>query len=70
MKNLGEHLLQAHANNDRSALITLYTKAADQARDVNTYCFFLTHAYVFALEAGAQTVTDLHRRLKHYGREY
>ena len=32
--------------------------------------FFLTHAYVFALEAGAETATDLHRRLKHYGREY
>jgi hypothetical protein len=70
MKNLDERLFQAHADNDRSALITLYTEAADQACDVNTHCFFLTHAYVFALEAGAETATDLHRRLKHYGREY
>ena len=67
MKNLDERLLQAHADNDSSAL---YTEAADQACDVNTHCFFLTHAYVFALEAGAETATDLHRRLKHYGREY
>jgi hypothetical protein len=31
--------------------------------------FFLTHAYVVALEAGAETITDLHHRLNHYGRE-
>ena len=65
-------LLRAHAAGDREALVRLYTEAADAAEaagDVDRACFFLTHAYVFALEAGHERASDLHGRLKARGRE-
>jgi choline monooxygenase len=45
-------LLDAHARGDRAALIALYADAADAAMDPTARAFYLTHAYVFALEAG------------------
>lgn len=65
-------LLAAHADEDRAALVTLYTQAADMAGaagDHDAMCFFLTHAYVYALETGAPVADDLHARLKGEGRE-
>jgi len=65
-------LLDAHAAGDSEQLIALYTVAADQAEasdDVEATCFFLTHAYVFALEAGSPKADTLHLRLKAYGRD-
>lgn len=62
-------LIAAHEKGDGPALVRLYTEAADQANDVDAECFFLTHAYVFALEAGAPEAVDLHARLKAHGRE-
>ena len=69
MSDLNAQLLAAHDAQDSAALIALYTDAADGAGDVDTACFFLTHAYVFALEQGDSRATPLRARLIHHGRE-
>lgn len=68
MTPLQDRLLAAHARNDRLTLVTLYTQAADTAPDVDTACFFLTHAYIYALEAGNPVADQLCARLKVFGR--
>jgi len=65
---LHDKLLAAHARDDRAALITLYTQAADAAGDSDAMCFFLTHAYIFALELGDPAADGLHDRLRAHGR--
>ncbi|HSG55812.1 MAG TPA: hypothetical protein VLA45_10165 [Paracoccaceae bacterium] len=60
--------MAAHARDDRAALVALYTDAADQAADTDAACFFLTHAYVFALEQGDPASDTLFHRLKAHGR--
>ena len=65
-------LLAAHASGDHATLIRLYTEQAntEEARgDIDAACFYLTHAYVFALHAGADDAHDLNRRLVAFGRE-
>ena len=69
MKDLDAQMIAAHDAQDQQALIRLYTLAADQANDLTAACFYLTHAYVFALEAGAPEAAALHARLKAHGRE-
>ena len=69
MSDLDAQMIAAHAAHDQDALIRLYTRAADQANDLTAACFYLTHAYVFALEAGAPVASKLHARLKAHGRE-
>ncbi|MCM2562385.1 hypothetical protein M8756_09510 [Lutimaribacter sp. EGI FJ00015] len=69
MSDLDGRLLAAHAREDRAALIGLYTEAGDSVNDFDAACFYLTHAYVFALEAGAPEAAALHGRLKAAGRE-
>ena len=69
---LDKLLIQAHAKEDASDLIALYTIAADQCEiehDIDRACFYLTHAYVFALELGAVEADALNLRLVQYGRE-
>lgn len=68
MSDIDARLLIAHAADDKAALVTLYAEAADQAVDVNAACFYLTHAYVFALELGHGDVAALHARLAQHGR--
>ena len=67
--DLDTRMLAAHEGPDPAALIALYTEAADSANDLDASCFFLTHAYVFALEAGAPEAARLHTRLASHGRE-
>ncbi|MEM7724705.1 MAG: hypothetical protein AAF376_20450 [Pseudomonadota bacterium] len=55
-------LLAAHAAGDRAALISLYAQAAE-ASDGEASAFYLTHAYVFALEAGDGRASSLKDRL-------
>ena len=69
MNNLHAQMLDAHTANDAYALISLYTQAADAATDVDAACFFLTHAFVFALEAGDARASSLRARLVQHGRE-
>ena len=69
MKRLEAAILAAHDADDRRALARLYARAADRLNDLDAASFFLTHAYVFALEAGAPEAGTLHARLKAHGRE-
>ena len=64
-------LLQAHQHNDVPSLITLYALAADEREqhgDIDAACFFLTHAFVFALESGSERMLELNQRLVAHGR--
>ena len=72
LQPLDQELLAAHEQNNLTALVLLYTKAADeneQIGDINAACFYLTHAYVFALQEGMAEAIELHQRLVIHGRE-
>ncbi len=65
-------MLVAHDACDKAALVELYQQAADRreaAGDIDAACFYLTHAYVFALDLGQDDAVNLYRRLKYFGRE-
>lgn len=68
MNSLQDRLLAAHARDDRKALVDLYTEAADITDHLDTACFYMTHAYIFALELGDPAADALYRRLKAHGR--
>ena len=70
--DLDTALLAAHAADDQPRLAALYARAADAAEaegDTDACCFYLTHAYVFALASGVARADALHARLLAYGRE-
>ena len=69
MNDLDALMIAAHEAHDQKALIRLYTQAADTSNNLDAACFYLTHAYVFALDAGAPEAKALHARLKQHGRE-
>ncbi|WP_028956324.1 hypothetical protein [Sulfitobacter sp. 20_GPM-1509m] len=69
MTDLNAQLLAAHAAGDHLALVALYAQAADAADDMEAACFFLTQAYVFALEQNAPQIAVLRARLAAEGRE-
>ncbi|MFD3189076.1 hypothetical protein ACFMPD_02235 [Sedimentitalea sp. HM32M-2] len=69
MSDLEARLLAAHARGDRRALVQLYTEAADTAPDPDAAGFYLTHAYVYALEQGDPAAVSLRARLVSAGRE-
>lgn len=72
LSEIDAKLLTAHATNDHVALVALYTKAADireKSRDVEAASFYLTQAYIFALEAGFPEASTLQHRLWKSGRE-
>ncbi len=50
----------------------LYAEAGDRelaAGNVDAGCFFLTHAFVYALEDGHPEADRLHAALKRHGRD-
>ncbi|MGC3937034.1 hypothetical protein ACOTTU_04450 [Roseobacter sp. EG26] len=69
MNALNDRLLAAHAADDRQALIALYSEAAALAADIDAKGFYLTQAYVFALEAGASSALKLREQLVELNRE-
>ncbi|MFD2856379.1 hypothetical protein [Seohaeicola zhoushanensis] len=69
MSDLNDRLLAAHEAGDRAALVALYTEAAEASADPDAAGFFLTHAYVWALELGHPAVATLRARLRAQGRE-
>jgi hypothetical protein len=69
MTELDAQLLAAHEANDTAALVGLYTEAANETDDIDAACFYLTHAYVFALERGDPAAQTLRERLASHGRE-
>lgn len=73
LQELDRQLLQAHADDDALMLIHLYHEAAKQAdelQDHEAYCFYLTHAFVFALEHGAAEAEELNLKLYQRGRAH
>lgn len=66
---LDAQVLAAHAAGDRAALAALYAKAAAMAPERDAEAFYLTQAYVYALEAGDSAAKTLHARLAALGRE-
>lgn len=68
MSTLDARLLEAHERDDKPALVALYTEAAECAAAIEAKAFYLTHAYVFALDIGAPEATSLRRELKELGR--
>lgn len=69
LDDLDARLLAAHAVDDRAALIRLYEEASGVAASPVARNFYLTHAYVFALEAGVPEAQTLRARLVEYGAE-
>lgn len=69
MTSLDDRLLKAHADDDKTALVRLYTEAADQSIDEVACGFYLTHAYVYALELGSDEAHELRSRLIRMGRD-
>lgn len=69
MTALDAALLAAHAAENQVQLIALYTQAADEAQTPEAQGFYLTHAYVYALEAGHPAAPRLRERLIREGRE-
>ena len=68
MKTLHDALLLAHRSDDKPALVELYAQAADATNQRIERQFFLTHAYIYALEAGNPVADQLCARLKVFGR--
>jgi len=71
-QDLDAALIAAHAAHDGDSLVALYASAADRAEAEGGHeaaAFYLTHAYVFALESGHPAADRLHARLKAAGRE-
>ncbi len=65
-------LQKAIQRNDLELLVQIYTDTANTSElrgDIDEACFFLTQAYVCALQQGADIAADLRLRLVEYGRE-
>ena len=67
--DLDTRLLAAHAEENRAALIALYAEASEGARGLTARRFYLTHAYVYALEAGSPEAVTMRRKLVDLGAE-
>jgi hypothetical protein len=71
-KRLDAEILQAHAAGVAARLARLYRDAADRAEaagETDRAGFYLTHAWVFALEAGDPLADEIRARLVRQGRE-
>jgi len=69
--DLDARLFAAHAAGDGVALSALYEEAAEAAAargDDERAGFFLTHAFIFALEDGLDRAAVLEARLREMGR--
>lgn len=66
---LNTRLLAAHESGDKPSLVALYREAADTSTADEARGFYLTHAYVYALETGHRMAPDLHAMLRAMGRE-
>jgi hypothetical protein len=67
-RDLNAALLSAHAANDLPRLVALYALAAEAA-EPDASGFFLTQAYVLALDCGDARAAALRARLVAMGRE-
>ena len=67
--DLDARLLAAHAADDRAALIALYREASEVSETMVARRFYLTHAYIYALEAGTAEAPALRAALVAMGAE-
>ncbi len=65
---LDARLLDAHARREGRALVALYAEAAGAAPDPDAAAFYLTHAWIWALDTGSPEAEALRRRLAAEGR--
>ena len=71
-QTLDRALLAAHAAGEAGLLPGLYARATELRAgegDIDAAAFYLTQAYVYALEAGDDAARDHHARLRDWGRE-
>ena len=69
---LHDALLLAHERHEGAVLVGLYADAAQRAQvrdQTKAQAFFLTQAYVFALEIGLSETRDLREQLIELGAE-
>ena len=66
---LEDRLSRAHQRDDKTGLVGLYCEAANAAPNDAVQSFFLTHAYVFALEIADARTDTLRRQLIALGSE-
>lgn len=69
MISLDQQLLAAHEDNDMALLVELYQQAAEQASDDEAKYFYMTHAYIFALDTNHPDIPALKSALVAAGRE-
>ena len=73
MRQIEEEILKAHDRGDAAALARLYLTGAEHTElngEIDAACFLYTTAYVFALEAGDETIAAAARqKLVNHGRE-
>ncbi|NNE78884.1 MAG: hypothetical protein HKN18_01305 [Silicimonas sp.] len=65
-------MMAAHGSCNLPELVDLYATAANWAEtegDVDRCCFFLTQAWVYAMEAGSPDANQLRNRLVAHGRD-
>lgn len=67
MTDLNTRLLNAHQSADPLTLSGLYHEAS-QISHGTPRAFYLTHALVYALEAGSQTAQSIEDELRQMGR--
>ena len=71
-EELEREIIFAHNCADANTLAQLYARAADLhegSGETDAACFYLTHAFVFALESGDDSADKLLERLRSHGRE-
>ncbi|MCE2522764.1 MAG: hypothetical protein J4F49_06045 [Rhodobacteraceae bacterium] len=69
---LNSRILDAWSRGDGQLLAELYSEAGNSLLDSgleNEGCFYLTQAYILALENGLDTAAALHADLVRHGRE-
>ncbi len=69
---LDRELMAAHEAGDKAALTRLYRRAGDAMLaqgDIDAGCFFMTQAYIFALDCGAAAAPEIRQILIRHGRE-
>ena len=69
MSALNERLLAAYAAGDKRALVRCYEEASRRAPTEDARSFFLTQAYVYALEIDHPDTAALLHQLRDLGRE-
>ncbi len=69
MTSLEDRLLAAHAAKDIFSIVDCYSEAAQVAPTEAARGFYLTQAYVCALEADHPAATGLRTQLRALGRE-